>query len=69
MTGELRTQIRTVQHKLDLAERAGLPYESQLHRARLDDLVDIAARYGIDVSRWVDRPASETGNAGGWLLG
>lgn len=55
MIGELRAQIETVQHHLDLAERAGLPYEAQLHRARLQDLMELATRHGIDVTEWVDR--------------
>lgn len=59
MIGELRTQIETVQHNLLLASEAGLPYEAQLHRARLQDLIDIAARHNVDVSPWVD-PALAT---------
>ena len=35
--------------------QAGLPYEVYLHRARLEDLMDMAARRGIDVAPWVDR--------------
>jgi hypothetical protein len=54
MIGELRTQIETVQHNLLLASEAGLPYEAHLHRARLQDLMDIAARHNVDVSAWVD---------------
>lgn len=52
--GELHTQIETVQHNLGLATQAGLPYEATLHRARLEDLVEMATRHGIDVSAWVD---------------
>ena len=52
---ELRTQIKTVQRNLALAAEAGLPYEVYLHRARLEDLMDRAARRGIDVAPWVDR--------------
>ena len=55
MIGELRAQIATAQHNLALAGEAGLPYEAYLHRARLEDLMDLAARHGIDVSAWVDR--------------
>jgi hypothetical protein len=53
--GELHTQIETVQHNLVLAARAGLPYEAYLHRARLEDLMDMASRHGVDVTAWVDR--------------
>ncbi len=56
MIGELHTQIVTCQHNLALAEQAGLPYEAHLHRARLEDLKDLAARHGIDVSPWIDQP-------------
>ncbi|MFC4943782.1 hypothetical protein [Pseudonocardia sp. GCM10023141] len=55
MIGELHTQIETVQRNLGLATQAGLPYEATLHRARLEDLVEMAMRHGIDVSAWVDR--------------
>jgi hypothetical protein len=43
-----------VQRNLVLADEAGLPYEVYLHTARLQDLMDIAARLGIDVATWVD---------------
>jgi hypothetical protein len=52
---QLRSQIETVQHNLELASRADLPYEAHLHRARLEDLIGIASRHGIDVTGWVDR--------------
>jgi hypothetical protein len=52
--GELRTQIETIQQNLVLASEAGLPYEAHLHRARLQDLMNTAARHSIDVSTWVD---------------
>ncbi|MGH3780820.1 MAG: hypothetical protein ACRDRO_09395 [Pseudonocardiaceae bacterium] len=54
MTKKLRTQIKTVQRNLVLAGEAGLPYEVYLHHARLEDLLDMAARRGIDVATWVD---------------
>jgi hypothetical protein len=52
---ELRTQINMVQKNLALANQAGLGYEADLHRARLQDLMDIAARVDIDVTPWVDQ--------------
>jgi hypothetical protein len=55
MNKELHAQISTAQHNLALASRAGLPYEAYLHRARLEDLIDMATRHGIDVTEWVDR--------------
>jgi hypothetical protein len=53
--GELHAQIETVQHNLGLAAQAGLPYEVTLHRARLEDLIELATRHGVDVTAWVDR--------------
>jgi hypothetical protein len=53
--GELHAQIEKARHNLVLAGRAGLPYEAHLHRARLEDLLDRASRYGIDISDRVDR--------------
>jgi hypothetical protein len=52
---ELRTQIEAVQHNLVIADRSGLAREAYLHRARLQDLIDIAARHGIDVTASVDQ--------------
>ena len=51
--GELRAQIEMAQRGLVLAEQAGLSYEAYLHRARVQDLLEMAARHGIDVSGWV----------------
>ena len=50
MIEELRAQIDAVREKLALADRAGLSYEANLNRARLADLMDIAARHGIDIA-------------------
>jgi hypothetical protein len=47
---ELHAQIDAVRDKLALAEQAGLSYEANLHRARLADLMDIAARHAIDLT-------------------
>lgn len=51
---ELHTQIEAIQCELVRANRAGLPREAYLHRARLEDLIDMARRHGIDVTAWVD---------------
>ena len=51
--GELRAQIETAQRGLVLAEQADLPYEAHLHRARVHDLLEMAARHGIDATGWV----------------
>ena len=57
MIQELHAQIDAVRDKLALAQRAGNPYEANLYRARLADLMDIAARHGIDLTA----PARPTG--------
>jgi hypothetical protein len=54
VTERLRTQIKTVHRNLVLADEAGLPYEVYLHRARLEELMDMVARRGIDVGTRVD---------------
>ena len=50
MIEELRAQVDAVRHKLALAEQAGLLDEAHVHRARLADLRDIAARHAIDLT-------------------
>ncbi len=69
MIGELRAQMEMTQHNLVLAERAGLPYEAYLHRARLEDLMEMAARHGIDVTAWVDRSLLPSDDAGRGVIG
>lgn len=55
MITELRSQIQAVQRSLIFAEQSDEPREAYLHRGLLQDLMDIAARHGIDVTDWVDR--------------
>ena len=54
MTGKLRIQIKTIQSNLVLAGEAGLPHEMYLDCARLEDLMDMAARRGIGIRTWMD---------------
>jgi hypothetical protein len=54
MIAELHDQIAAVQRNLAVATQADMPYEAYLHRARLEDLRDMADRHGIDVSAWLD---------------
>jgi hypothetical protein len=54
MREELQQQIELARHNLALAEGAGLSHEADLHRARLEDLLDRAALHGIDATGWVD---------------
>ena len=51
---ELQVQITAAQERILAAIEADDPYEVARHRARLQDLVDLAARHGIDVRSWVD---------------
>lgn len=51
MNQELRTQVAAAQGGMDRAA-PGSSYDSSLHR--LEDLIDIAARHGIDATPWVD---------------
>jgi hypothetical protein len=51
--GELRARIETAQRGLVLTEQADLPYEVHLHRAHVHDLLEMAARHGIDATAWV----------------
>ncbi len=53
MIEELRTQITAVQREMVLEGPDGQSYGAHLHR--LEDLIDMAARHGIDVTEWVDR--------------
>lgn len=55
MIEELRVQITAAQERLVAAVEADQPYEAARQRARLEDLIEIAARHGIDVSAWVDQ--------------
>jgi hypothetical protein len=50
----LRAQVAEVWQKLAVAQRAGLEYEAHLHAARIQDLLDLGARHGVDTGAWVD---------------
>jgi hypothetical protein len=54
MITELQAQIEAVQRELVAAQRAGRSREVYLRQARLEDLIDIGSRHGIDVAAWVD---------------
>jgi hypothetical protein len=51
---ELKVQITATQERLAAAIEEDQQYEAARHRARLKDLIDMAARHGIDVHAWVD---------------
>jgi hypothetical protein len=52
---ELHVQITATQERLAAAIKAGDANEVARHRARLHDLIDMAARHGVDVHAWVDQ--------------
>ena len=54
MREELRNQLHGVQRALVQADEAGNGYEAQKQRARLQDLLDMASRHGIDATEWVE---------------
>jgi hypothetical protein len=55
MRQELKAQITETQERLVAAIEADDPYQVARHRARLQDLVDMAGRHGVDVHAWVDQ--------------
>jgi hypothetical protein len=50
----LRDQVDATQRSLTEARSAGHDYEVVRLDARLRDLLDLAARHGIDTREWVD---------------
>lgn len=55
MIRELHTQIEAAHRAIELASQSDQPDLAAQHRARLEDLHDIAARHGIAVSTATDR--------------
>lgn len=54
MIEELHAQIAVATERMITAEAAGTEREAHMHRARIDDLIEIAVRYGIDLKPWPD---------------
>ena len=52
----LRRRVGVVYRELAAARADGEDYVSELHAARLEELFDLARRYGIDVTSPVDVP-------------
>ena len=50
----LRSQIEQRMAALVVARDAGHDYEVHLHGARVRDLLELAARHGVDTDGWVD---------------
>jgi hypothetical protein len=51
---ELRNKVVEADRTLREARQAGHDYEIHLHGARIQDLLDVAAQHGIDVTGWID---------------
>lgn len=56
-TTVLRGQVDQAKRAMTTAKEARHDREVDLHVARIRDLLDMAARHGVDTSDWVD-PAS-----------
>jgi hypothetical protein len=56
MIEELNIQLAKARQRLIAAQAAGREHEAQLHQARIDDLIEIAMRHGIDIKPWPDQP-------------
>ncbi|MFB9905976.1 hypothetical protein [Allokutzneria oryzae] len=50
----LRSQVDERLKALAAAQEAGHDYEAHLHSARIRDLLDMAARHGVNTGGWVD---------------
>lgn len=53
-TTTLRGRLDDARQALGAAREAGHDYEVQLHCGRIEDLLELAARNGIDTGGWVD---------------
>ena len=54
----LRNRVERVQEAIDEAREDGHDYEAELHGARLADLLDLAARNGVDTTGWMTPAAN-----------
>lgn len=55
----LRGRVQGTHEKLTVARAAEHDYEIHLHIARIQDLLDMAGRHGVDTTSWID-PAELT---------
>jgi hypothetical protein len=53
-TDTLHNRIERVQEAIADARDAGDAYSAEVYTARLTDLLDLAARNGVDTTTWVD---------------
>ena len=61
---ELRSKVAEAEETLKQAREAGHDYEIHLHGARIRDLLDLAARNGIDTTAWIDSAMLEKSGLG-----
>ncbi|MEV6237528.1 hypothetical protein [Lentzea sp. NPDC051838] len=61
---ELRRRVAEAGKTLNQAKDAGHDYEVHLHGARIRDLLDLAARHGIDTTTWIDPALLESSGLG-----
>jgi hypothetical protein len=62
-TAVLRDQIGTTERALLAAQEASQPRQVYRHSARLLDLLDRAARNGVDTTGWVPQATLSVANA------
>jgi len=60
----LRSKVTEAEETLNQAREAGHDYEIHLHGARIRDLLDRAARSGIDTHDWIDPALLENSGLG-----
>ena len=60
----LRSQVDEALQTLAAARQAGHDYEVDLHGARIQDLLDLAAKHGIDTGDWLDPAVLESAPLG-----
>jgi hypothetical protein len=60
----LRGRVQGAQKELSAARQAEHDYEIYLHIARIQDLLDLAERHGIDTTAWIDPTELTTAERG-----
>jgi hypothetical protein len=60
----LRSQVNEALQTLAVAQQTGHNYEAHLHGARIRDLLDLAARHGVNTGDWVDPAVLDSATLG-----
>lgn len=60
----LRGRVSGVLEELASARAAARDEDVDLHVARIEELLDLAHRHGVDTSTWIDRAELTTADAG-----